>query len=1286
MQEQYTYYPKDGPGPSAKTRNEYLSVDNPDGPYYGIREQPEAVRKLQAIAFDALGKYNHVTNHVHVSLIGPPSTERTDLVRRHNKARMLPLVEITPSAVKTAQDVFVEISKVALAVGLPLIELGWEKHYVAPPMDIFVEALDALPYDILQSLGSAIEHGTLETEAGCTLDCKNIHWILAASDSRELFSAFDSRFMFLHTNRFVKLQLAVQASRNPVVRSAQTVRSEAKEFVPREQIKDATVFTSSKDFKTHCSRAIADALLRYEVPWRGNCGFPRNVASRQRFDGVLPLLFNLQALHFGWRSSYWGTQDEWQSLGGSAIHNSQEAEYYNLDQVEGDFAALRSETLTVDYRFAEKIIYSTQAKIEFTGKPGTDAAYYYAEDKIVFPSKDQFLRGPGGLPGYYNSLFHEILHWTETRLKWTGTSPERELRAEIGADYICTELAIPCLDMSKRTNHRNHIEKWVAMLREDPDLIFRITAAASKAVDFIFSFSRNAQPRHVAVCQASTKIESPITLIAHSQSTRSNQGQRQGETGTLNAQQPAELSPEQIKDLRQRLTAYAASLLSSDAAEFTDFGNSVTITDTSSCSVFHMSLETTWEKRQVVGKEKPFDGRSPTNPTISEHELDVWSYNLPPDSNLPAEYSVSGSDKTLACERCGASGKVSCCKCDGSGYLKCQKCKGTRRLRCSACKGYGYSERKEMTGQKKVRCSTCRGYGYKEREEWVGQIRRKCTCSGGITYGGSICTVCNGCGWELGERYATVRHPCTSCSGTGSVSEDVFGKVRYSCGTCDGKGDVECSTCYTDGTVDCGTCKKSGTMCCSGCKSNGYTGISYLAIKQSYSSTTAAGCDTDSQVPQEMLERLLTASDYHEVLNVSERQFSESISSNWTVLDGVKKWVQNAIADSHESTISGTRIVKQRLTVSYVSAFLCRYTYCGKEYSFASFGERKVPFARNSPVTEYLAGKKELNKLRQSLMSTFHVWAWHTFGGLPGCLWSLSLLYLFVWTPIACVLYWVLQPEDGTFLNSLLGLWWPGIGTSAAVAVGTVLSYSLFADKSSLEKKKAEFNAPLMVKIKALEGELESIRHGRGPDEQGHEGAKAEPNGTDSRAEQRMGTEQASKKGQLSESTHDGQGGALPADTLKKPDEPNTSGSEADSQPPSFSAWRAYLFFGLWVGIASGVMVGFVAHCVGGWFDEWRLIFRIPASLFLVAILATIAGFVVGIISGGILGIVTAPISTIEKSKMALGAVLGTMIGVVGGFICVFMDLHTGLITGGVAGAALGGFATLLGKRETTVA
>ena len=275
----------------------------------------------------------------------------------------------------------------------------------------------------------------------------------------------------------------------------------------------------SIEHKKAVNEKIIEALLEFHVPWRCDYGFPRNIATGLRYGGINPLLLNISSERHKWTTCYWGTYDQWLSqgcyskpqpphikiwewcceivlykprFGGKMEQELGRWTVFNLDQIANGFNELRPPPKPADFAVADVIIESTKADIRH--KLGLEAAYYYAKDYIVFPFREQFVQG--GPPAYYNSLFHELVHWTEPRLKWDATSEINELRAEIGAEYLCTELGIPRLDISKRTNHKNHIDRWVAAMREDPDMIFKVTASASKSVDYILSYSQEPKPRH----------------------------------------------------------------------------------------------------------------------------------------------------------------------------------------------------------------------------------------------------------------------------------------------------------------------------------------------------------------------------------------------------------------------------------------------------------------------------------------------------------------------------------------------------------------------------------------------------------------------------------------------------------------------------------------------------------------------------------------------------------------------------------------------------------------------
>jgi hypothetical protein len=210
MQQQYIFFPPGTPGPTAGERNAFLDVNNPGGPYYGFIGNMKAVNKLQRIDFDGLGKYNHCTTDLNVAVVGRAGGGKTELVRRHNRARRLPLVEISPRAVKTSHDIFMEAHRVCLACGLPLVQLGRENNYVLPPIDLFIDEVHALTPMVVQALLKATEFkdGTLVTERGVTVNCRNVHWIIATTDRGKLFDAFDTRFTKVALSLYNKEEIA----------------------------------------------------------------------------------------------------------------------------------------------------------------------------------------------------------------------------------------------------------------------------------------------------------------------------------------------------------------------------------------------------------------------------------------------------------------------------------------------------------------------------------------------------------------------------------------------------------------------------------------------------------------------------------------------------------------------------------------------------------------------------------------------------------------------------------------------------------------------------------------------------------------------------------------------------------------------------------------------------------------------------------------------------------------------------------------------------------------------
>lgn len=169
---------------------------------------------------------------------------------------------------------------------------------------------------------------------------------------------------------------------------------------------------------------------------------------------------------------------------------------FNVDQVKGttlDHLRVGNESCEpaeIEQRFerAEQVIAACGAEIRWGG----DSAHYSPTgDYIRMPRREQF-----GIPEYYETLFHEVAHWTEhpTRLNWDRSLPGNsyalgELRAELAGCYLAGETGVPILEALD--NHAAYIRHWLAAMKANPKFIFKATSLASKAVDYVLGFSRD---------------------------------------------------------------------------------------------------------------------------------------------------------------------------------------------------------------------------------------------------------------------------------------------------------------------------------------------------------------------------------------------------------------------------------------------------------------------------------------------------------------------------------------------------------------------------------------------------------------------------------------------------------------------------------------------------------------------------------------------------------------------------------------------------------------------------
>ncbi|CAE7889620.1 traC [Symbiodinium microadriaticum] len=166
---------------------------------------------------------------------------------------------------------------------------------------------------------------------------------------------------------------------------------------------------------------------------------------------------------------------------------------FNLDQVDGPFDHLRTTANEQANSFeqfeqADELIASTGADI----RQGYQAAYVPSGDYITMPPRESF----DSAANYAETAFHELAHWTETpqRLNWDRKGEGYamgELRAEIAACYIATELGIP--HSQRMDKSAAYVQHWLRALKNDHRAIFRASSQASRAADYLLAFVRTDQ-------------------------------------------------------------------------------------------------------------------------------------------------------------------------------------------------------------------------------------------------------------------------------------------------------------------------------------------------------------------------------------------------------------------------------------------------------------------------------------------------------------------------------------------------------------------------------------------------------------------------------------------------------------------------------------------------------------------------------------------------------------------------------------------------------------------------
>lgn len=181
--------------PSQEEKKWKVSRANKDSPFHAFIGNDKAIQKLQVVAYDALGKDNHLCNEIAFSIFGPPSSGKTTLVKIFAKVLDLPFIEFGPQ-IKNTEDILKEIERVLSLENVPLVEFKRRNYFEMPPCVIFIDEIHAVADNVIQALLKATEFNDsmMVTEKGKTINCKSVCWMIATTDEGMLFDAFRSRF------------------------------------------------------------------------------------------------------------------------------------------------------------------------------------------------------------------------------------------------------------------------------------------------------------------------------------------------------------------------------------------------------------------------------------------------------------------------------------------------------------------------------------------------------------------------------------------------------------------------------------------------------------------------------------------------------------------------------------------------------------------------------------------------------------------------------------------------------------------------------------------------------------------------------------------------------------------------------------------------------------------------------------------------------------------------------------------------------------------------------------
>lgn len=266
--------------------------------------------------------------------------------------------------------------------------------------------------------------------------------------------------------------------------------------------------TNTNNIRNEVLTRLIEKMKGGVAPWRKSWNstdptrLPTNYKTRKPYHGPLNkmVLWDAQRER-NFPTGYWATARQWAGAGGEILPGEYPArivrpvwnmggkatgflpvELFNLGQTKGIDVPLPvapPEFVIGQRTIFDRLVDESGAMVVYGGN---EAIYAYDMDLIVVPNPFRF----PNYSSFAETLAHEMLHWSEPRLKILDQHPFLELRAEIGASFLMAELGIP--DSGDLENHVAYIGHWLDEMADDPTYLQEAAQEAGRGVDYLLSF------------------------------------------------------------------------------------------------------------------------------------------------------------------------------------------------------------------------------------------------------------------------------------------------------------------------------------------------------------------------------------------------------------------------------------------------------------------------------------------------------------------------------------------------------------------------------------------------------------------------------------------------------------------------------------------------------------------------------------------------------------------------------------------------------------------------------